>query len=50
MNERARIEIGAVDFGALFYGRPAPAAYALVERSFELRLADQAAAVSAGRP
>lgn len=34
MNERARIEIGAVDFGALFYGRPAPAAYALTREIF----------------
>ncbi len=34
MNERARIEIGAVDFGALFYARPAPAAYALTPEIF----------------
>jgi tetratricopeptide (TPR) repeat protein len=34
MNERARIGIGAVDFGALFYGRPAPAAYALTREIF----------------
>ena len=34
INERARIEIGAVDFGALFYGRPAPAAYALTREIF----------------
>ena len=34
MNERARIEIGGVDFGALFYGRPAPAAYALTREIF----------------
>lgn len=29
INERARIEIGATDFAAVFYGRPAPPAYAL---------------------
>ena len=34
MNERARIEIGAVDFAALVYGRPAPAAYALTREIF----------------
>lgn len=34
MNERGRIEIGAVDFGALFWGRPAPAAYALTNEIF----------------
>lgn len=34
MNERARIEIGAVDFAALFYGRPAPPAYALTREIF----------------
>ena len=34
LNERARIEIGAVDFGALFYGAPAPSAYALTREIF----------------
>ena len=34
MNERARIEIGAVDFGALFYERPTPAAYAATQEVF----------------
>jgi tetratricopeptide (TPR) repeat protein len=34
MNERARIEIGAVDFAALFYARPAPPAYALTREIF----------------
>lgn len=33
-NERARIEIGAVDFGALFYERSAPAAYATTREIF----------------
>lgn len=34
MNERARIEIGAVDFAALYYGRPEPPAYALTREIF----------------
>ncbi len=34
INERARIEIGVVDFGALSNGRPAPAAYALTREIF----------------
>lgn len=34
INERARIEIGAVDFAALFYGRPEPPAYALTREIF----------------
>lgn len=34
INERARIEIGAVDFAALFYSRSAPAAYAATREIF----------------
>ena len=34
INERARIEIGAVDFAALFYERPTPAAYAATREVF----------------
>lgn len=34
INERARIEIGAVDFAALFYGQPAPPAYWLTGKIF----------------
>jgi Tfp pilus assembly protein PilF len=34
INERARIEIGAVDFAALFYGEPAPPAYSLTREIF----------------
>ena len=34
VNERARVEIGAVDFGALYYEQPAPAAYALTREIF----------------
>ena len=34
LNERARIEIGAVDFGKLFYAQPAPAAYATTREIF----------------
>ena len=34
MNERARAEIGAADFGVLFYERPAPAAYAMTQEIF----------------
>ncbi|MEK6406889.1 MAG: tetratricopeptide repeat protein [Acidobacteriota bacterium] len=34
INERARIEIGATDFAAVFYGRPAPPAYALTREIF----------------
>lgn len=34
MNERARIEIGAADFEALFYERPLPAAYAMTREIF----------------
>lgn len=34
LNERARIEIGAVNFEALFYGGPAPPAYALTGEIF----------------
>lgn len=34
INERARIEIGAADFGAWFYERPLPAAYATTREIF----------------
>jgi Tfp pilus assembly protein PilF len=34
INERARIEIGAVDYAALFYGQPAPPAYSLTREIF----------------
>jgi|GEM_PF-628763 len=34
INERARIEIGAVDFAALFYEQPAPPAYSLTREIF----------------
>jgi Tfp pilus assembly protein PilF len=34
LNERARIEIGASDFGTLFYAQPAPAAYAITREIF----------------
>jgi tetratricopeptide (TPR) repeat protein len=34
MNERARIEIGAVDFASLFHARPAPPAYAATREIF----------------
>ena len=34
LSERSRTEIGAVDFGALFYERPVPAAYALTREIF----------------
>jgi tetratricopeptide (TPR) repeat protein len=34
IRERARIEIGAVDFAALFYGQAAPPAYALTREIF----------------
>ncbi|PYT05345.1 MAG: hypothetical protein DMF60_12270, partial [Acidobacteria bacterium] len=34
INERARIEIGAVDFAPLFYGEPAPQAYWLTREIF----------------
>jgi tetratricopeptide (TPR) repeat protein len=34
INERARIEIGAVDFASLFYGQPPPPAYSLTREIF----------------
>src|SRR6185369_9949820 len=34
LNERARIEIGAVDFGSLYYNKPAPPAFAITREIF----------------
>jgi tetratricopeptide (TPR) repeat protein len=34
LNERARIEIGAIDFRALYYGKPAPPAFAITREIF----------------